>query len=427
MMMGPTKKKVMLAAIVSFLIPVVVGGFFFNSYKKEKEDEIAKLEIKAETDERYVFARNMVVGEVITSDDIMGVGVKSESVPLDSFHSGDSSGIIGRKMRINAEERTIVAESMFTEIEDENPTIDERLQEFNMILLPSDLNEGDFIDIRITLPTGANYIVISGKEVKKLGTAATSNTIYLQLDEEEILRMTAAVLEAYMSNGNKLYATKYVDPSNQLYSYERVDYVARFETALKNLVEERQRFADEDPEEYMLIYGSGDATNSTASGDKSSSALSSILGVLGEGSIKVKSEDITTAEIASVIGLTVKETQDIRNAIANKNESTLDLYRDRLVTTRKNMVNTYPVTLTVAELIKDNPNILEEIRAEYDLAEITAERLENCLDLAIYKFNDDGELEETSALKLIQDNLTKEIEAQKEERKQYLQALLLAN
>ena len=247
MMMGPTKKKIMIAAVVSFLIPVVVGGIYFNSYKNKKEAEIEELTAKAATDERYVFARDMLIGEIITSDDIIGVGVKSESVPLDSFYSGDNSGIIGKKMRINAEERTIVAESMFTEIENETPTIDERLQEFNMILLPSDLQAGDFIDVRITLPTGANYIVIAGKEVKKLGTTATSNTIYLQLDEEEILRMTAAVLESYMSNGNKLYATKYVDPSNQLYSYERVDYVERFENTLKKLVDERQKLADENP------------------------------------------------------------------------------------------------------------------------------------------------------------------------------------
>lgn len=436
MMMSPTKKKIMIAAIVSFVIPVVVGGILFIDYKKDKDKEIEDLKIQTEVDSRYVFARNMIVGEIITSDDILLSTVKKNSAPIDSFDEYCSfEDFLGRRMRINAEENTLITSSMLTEEEDANPNIDERLQEFNMIVLPSDLQEGDFIDIRLTMGNGDNYIVISGKEVKKVGQTPTSNTIFLQLDEEEIIRMTAAILESYMTTGTKIYATKYVNPSEQLYTYERVNYVKKFETTLNMLVEARQKLANEDPMGYVETYGSGDSVsiqilsgdstaNSTTSNGSTSSVLTPILGVLGAESVKVEKTNISTKEIANLIGLTEKETQDIRNALNNNNEEVLDLYREKLVTTRKNMVNTYPVKVNIAKLIKENPNILDTIKAKYNIDELSEKRYD-MLELPLYRFNDEGELEILEPLKQIDEGIQKEIEAQKAERKEYLQSLLL--
>ena len=39
----------------------------------------------------------------------------------------------------------------------ENTTADLRTQEYNMIALPTTLAEGDYIDIRLTLPNGQDY------------------------------------------------------------------------------------------------------------------------------------------------------------------------------------------------------------------------------------------------------------------------------
>ena len=439
MMMGPTKKKIMIAAIVSFVIPVVVGGIIFIDYKKDKEKEIEELKVQTEVDSRYVFARNMVVGEIITSDDILLSTVKKNSAPIDSYDEYCSlEDFLGRRMRINAEENTLITSSMLTEEEDANPSIDERLQEFNMIVLPSDLQEGDFVDVRLTMGEGENYIVISGKEVKKVGKSPTSNTIFLQLDEEEIIRMTAAILESYMTTGTKLYATKYVNPSEQLYKYDRVDYVKKFETTLNMIVETRQKFADEDPMGYVETYGLGDpvsiqilsgdeSTNDTKLGDSNktnSSVLTPILGVLGAESVKVEKANISTKEIANLIGLTEKETQDIRNALANNDEEVLGLYREKLITTRKDMINTYPVKVNIAKLIKENPNILDTIKAKYNIEELSEKRVD-MLDLPLYRFNDEGELEILEPLRKIDEEIKKEIESQKAERKEYLQSLLL--
>ena len=113
--------------------------------------------------------------------------------------------------------------SMFYELDD-FVREDVRRKEFNMISLPSDLVEGDYIDVRIIFPTGEDYVVVAGKEVKKVGSSHDSNAIFLDLTEEEINRMSSAVIESYVSGAVRLYAVKYSNWYEQLYDEESVDW-----------------------------------------------------------------------------------------------------------------------------------------------------------------------------------------------------------
>lgn len=415
MMMGPTKKKVIATGIIAFTIPVVLGSVAFMQYNKKKEAEIAELKRKSETTKGYVFADNLLEGDIIAASDLLLVDIKGESAPIDSF-SGSRDEIVGRRLRINAEKRTIVTESMLMDEVDIHPELSERLQEFNMLLLPSDLNQGDYVDIRITFPSGENYVVVAGKEVKKLGTTVDSNTIFLQLDEEEIVRTTAAILESYMSDGIKVYVTKYVEPSAQLYKSERIDFVKKFEDTLRNLYTEREALTsgdNADIEKYIALYS------------KNEEDAEAIRRAVETGENVFTEEDITNAEIASIIGLTEKQTADIRTALAKNDTNVLNMYNDKLVRTRVDMKETYPVRENIAVAIAENPNILNDLKARYNIEDLMAKRA-RIQTFAAYKLNEDtGEIETTEALNNIQTNLNKEIELQKSERKEYLQALLL--
>lgn len=415
MMMGPTKKKVIVTGIIAFTIPVVLGSVAFMQYNKKKEAEIAELKRKSETTKGYVFADNLLEGDIIAASDLLLVDIKGESAPIDSF-SGSRDEIVGRRLRINAEKRTIVTESMLMDEVDIHPELSERLQEFNMLLLPSDLNQGDYVDIRITFPSGENYVVVAGKEVKKLGTTVDSNTIFLQLDEEEIVRTTAAILESYMSDGIKVYVTKYVEPSAQLYKSERVDFVKKFEDTLRNLYTKREALIsgdNADVEKYIALYS------------KNEEDAEAIRKAVETGENVFAEEDITNAEIASIIGLTEKQTADIRTALAKNDTNVLNMYNDKLVRTRVDMKETYPVRENIAVAIAENPNILEDLKARYNIEDLMTKRA-RIQTFAAYKLNEEtGEIETTEALNNIQTNLNKEIELQKSERKEYLQALLL--
>ena len=415
MMMGPTKKKVIATGIIAFTIPVVLGSVAFMQYNKKKEAEIAELKRKSETTKGYVFADNLLEGDIIAASDLLLVDIKGESAPIDSF-SGSRDEIVGRRLRINAEKRTIVTESMLMDEVDIHPELSERLQEFNMLLLPSDLNQGDYVDIRITFPSGENYVVGAGKEVKKLGTTVDSNTIFLQLDEEEIVRTTAAILESYMSDGIKVYVTKYVEPSAQLYKSERVDFVKKFEDTLRNLYTKREALIsgdNADVEKYIALYS------------KNEEDAEAIRKAVETGENVFAEEDITNAEIASIIGLTEKQTADIRTALAKNDTNVLNMYHDKLVRTRVDMKETYPVRENIAVAIAENPNILDDLKARYNIEDLMTKRA-RIQTFAAYKLNEEtGEIETTEALNNIQTNLNKEIELQKSERKEYLQALLL--
>ena len=94
---------------------------------------------------------------------------------------------------------------------------DVRRQEYNTVVLPMDLATGDYIDIRLMLPSGQDYIVVSKKEVEVpfVGSADSADTIWVNLAEEEILHMSCAIIDNYQIPGSKLYATKYTEAGMQ--------------------------------------------------------------------------------------------------------------------------------------------------------------------------------------------------------------------
>ena len=86
-----------------------------------------------------------------------------------------------------------------------------RLVEYSMIMLPTELQKGDTIDVRISYPNGQDFIVAAKKVVEK----SDSTSIWLKLREDEILKMNSAIIESYSVEGAKLYAVNYTQPGIQ--------------------------------------------------------------------------------------------------------------------------------------------------------------------------------------------------------------------
>ena len=414
MMIGPMKKKVVTSAVVTGIILILVFAALSAVYITNTNNKIAELQKKGEVVQRYVFVNDMLAGDVVTASDVALTDVKGESAASDSY---TTFSMIGRRLKVNAEKKTIVTASLFYE-EDKDPEMTTRLQEFNMITLPSDLNAGDYIDVRIRFATGEDYAVIVGKKVESLGAAEEkSNTIFLRLNEEEIVRMASAIIESYVKGGINLYANKYVDPSSQLYTYSRVNFVEKYENA-----------------KYEVV--SADTFESESGEVKVPD------GVLTSGDEYIRER--TVAEIASVIGLNKEETENIKTALASKDEDTLAYYKDKLVIGTKSIVSNYPVRKEVATLIKSNPNILAEIKQKYDIADLEARRAtlmeadyykyqvdmygniildSNGNPLKVYDENGNPAYNE-DYIKSVDDKLKTEIETQKSERQEYLLGLI---
>lgn len=92
-----------------------------------------------------------------------------------------------------------------------------REQEYNVLALPADIETEDTIDVRLRMPDGTDYIVVSKKKITVLDEAGipSLNTVTLNLSEHEILMMSNAIVESYQIPGSLLYVTRYVEPGLQ--------------------------------------------------------------------------------------------------------------------------------------------------------------------------------------------------------------------
>ena len=99
----------------------------------------------------------------------------------------------------------------------EKTTDDLRKQEYNMLVLPSQLESGEYIDVRLAMPSGQDYIVVSKKQVEipQVNGVDVDDTIWIKLTEAEIITMNSAIVEAYKIGGSKLYVTTYTEAGIQ--------------------------------------------------------------------------------------------------------------------------------------------------------------------------------------------------------------------
>lgn len=119
--------------------------------------------------------------------------------------------------KVTMNKNTVVTPSLVVQ-SDEVVTDDVRQQEYNMVVLPVDLMTDDYIDIRLMTPSGQDFIVVSKAKVDiptNIDGSYISDTVRVNLREDEILSMSSAIVEAYGLLGSKLYATKYVEAGMQ--------------------------------------------------------------------------------------------------------------------------------------------------------------------------------------------------------------------
>ena len=119
--------------------------------------------------------------------------------------------------KVTMNKNTVVTPNLIVQ-SDEIVTDDVRQQEYNMVVLPVDLMTNDYIDIRLMTPSGQDFIVVSKTKVDiptNMDGSYITDTIRVNLREDEILSMSSAIVEAYGLLGSKLYATKYVEAGMQ--------------------------------------------------------------------------------------------------------------------------------------------------------------------------------------------------------------------
>lgn len=118
--------------------------------------------------------------------------------------------------KVKMNKNSVLTVDMISKI-DEKTTNDLRKQEYNIFVLPTQLQTGEYVDVRLALPSGQDYIVVSKKQVEipQIAGVDSDDTIWLKMNEEEIIIMNNAIVDAYRILGAKLYVTTYTEAGMQ--------------------------------------------------------------------------------------------------------------------------------------------------------------------------------------------------------------------
>ena len=201
-----TRNAFLLGMLIMLIVAVViVAVLYFTVFS-----DVFEGEKKTEgTTYAYVLTAEVKSGETIKANRVEAKKISEGSVPSDCLtdSTGISDGIY--KSKVNLKAGTVLSNSLV--YKDEKVADSTRLVEYNMLTLPSTLRVGDYIDVRFTIPSGQNYIVLSKKEVVSLN----NTTVGLYLTEDEILMMSSAVIESYIMKASNLQAIQYIEAGLQ--------------------------------------------------------------------------------------------------------------------------------------------------------------------------------------------------------------------
>ena len=183
---------------------VIITSQIRSDYKGLLNEVYKDMELNQRT--VYVASSDISSGEVIREDKVERMKVYS-SQPQDIFLEENQ---LGKTALVNISSGTQILKTMIT-----NHTISSKIREieYNVINLSSNIMVSDTVDIRIFYPNGESYVVLSKKELK--GLITETSCIYLWMEEEELLRMSAAIVDAGLYPGSRLYVTKYIEPNIQ--------------------------------------------------------------------------------------------------------------------------------------------------------------------------------------------------------------------
>ncbi len=201
---------VIIAAVVVALLYMRVKGLKEEIVKIQKENEVALVQV-------YAVTQDVQKDEILTASEDADqkfalISVPAQQVPdnaitqanLDKLYKDENSDEYQMTAKLDLSKNTVLTTDM---VEKSNESGTFRMGEYTMISLPSKLNAGDYIDIRIAYPTSADFVVLSKVKVQD----ANTNTIWLKLAESQMLLLNEAIIESYIVDGTKLYASQYVD------------------------------------------------------------------------------------------------------------------------------------------------------------------------------------------------------------------------
>ena len=215
------KKVLKVLMIILCIACIGAGGFgtfyFWNQNKNQISQNVAltsqNSQIQAELNAigalTTVYEVNTKVysGNEVLETELVPVSVPTSTLAESSIE--DISELVGKHYRVNISPGTIISRDML--MDEFDGTKEKYPREVTFTSLPVSTTVGDYIDMRIMIPNGEEYVIFSHKQIKRL----YDNTITFFMSEEE----NAILNSVFQDVGNYsqfciVYIMKYLEPGN---------------------------------------------------------------------------------------------------------------------------------------------------------------------------------------------------------------------
>lgn len=153
----------------------------------------------------YRLDTNVQTGQQITSSQLQQMNVPASIAPY--FVSNEVS-VLGQYYK---EDTSSGAPLLKDNVYPDRISNSDRLYDVVLDDIPIGLQVGDYVDIRISFPTGQDYIGISHRRVY----AIDGSVIKLAVNEANILDYNSMLIDSMIYPGTQIYATQYIEGAAQ--------------------------------------------------------------------------------------------------------------------------------------------------------------------------------------------------------------------
>lgn len=196
------RKKTWIAVGILIFIVFIAKTFFINSPLADILNQDIQGRNKNHFMEGYRIVKNIEQDEIITEDMLEAVPSSIEQSPA------QLEEILNSKAKMKLAKGILLTDSHLRS--KENLSDDMRIHNFPYIRLTNQMKKGDYIDVRISFANGGDFVLLSKKKIEEISFLDTEgtkeNSLWLKVSEEELLRLSSAVVDAYLNEGCKIYA-----------------------------------------------------------------------------------------------------------------------------------------------------------------------------------------------------------------------------
>ena len=193
-----------MAGFITAMMMSVTYMFFWSGPTDQTEPEKSREGIQQLL---YTFRHDMNRGQQVLQEDIEAHLLEINK--KDNIRFPGEEDILGKILGRDVTGGTLVDDSILRSALNVPEGL--RLQMYSGIEMNSEILEGSYIDIRIQFADGEDFIVASCKKVEKRG----EDSLFIFVDEEEILRLSSALTDLRWYEGTRLYGSLYADEEQQ--------------------------------------------------------------------------------------------------------------------------------------------------------------------------------------------------------------------